>query len=76
MKLGLRSISRCASRPLVNKDREEVPTPLQDVQRHVELRFISGWKADQFALGVGGDDGAISQGESVQRAECVTVPQH
>lgn len=50
--------------------------PLQDVQRHVKLRLIGGWGADQFALGVGRDDGTVGQREPVEGAECVAVPQH
>ena len=49
---------------------------MQDVQRHVELWFVGGWRSDQLALGVSGDDGAVCQGESVQRAERMAVPQH
>lgn len=49
---------------------------MQDVQRHVELRFVGGCRSDQLALGVSGDDGAVCQGESVQRAERMAVPQH
>lgn len=51
--LGLSLISCSTSRLIVEEDRKEVATPLQDVQRHVELRFIGGWRPDQFALGVG-----------------------
>lgn len=49
---------------------------MQDVQGHVELRFVCGRRPDQLALCVGRDDGAVSQGEPVQRAEGVAVPQH
>lgn len=50
--------------------------PLQDVQGHVELRLVGGCRADQFALGVSRNDGAVCQRESVQRAESVAVPQN
>ena len=46
------------------------------MQGHVELWFVGGWRSDQFALGVSRDDGAVGQGESVQRAERVAAPQH
>lgn len=46
------------------------------MQGHVELWFVGGWRPNQFALWVSWDDGAVCQGESVQRAESVAVPQH
>lgn len=54
----------------------ELPVPLQDVQRHVELRLVGGGRADQFAFGVSRDDSSVGQGESVQRAERMAIPQH
>lgn len=46
------------------------------MQGHVELGFVGGCRSDQLALGVSGDNGAVCQGESVQRAERLAVPQH
>ena len=60
----------------VRAGRVDGAVPLQDVQRHVELRFVGGRSPDEFALRVSRDDGAVCQGESVERAERVAVPQH
>lgn len=67
-----RSVSNMCSRDV----RVDRVVPLQDVQRHVELWFIRGRRSGQFALCVSWDHGTISQGESVQRAECMAVPQY
>ena len=50
--------------------------PLQDVQRHVELRLVGGRRAHQFALSVRRHDGAVREREAVDRTEGLAVAQH
>lgn len=50
--------------------------PLENVQGHVELGLVGGGRAHQLALGVRRHDGPVGQGEAVDGAEGLVVPEH
>lgn len=50
--------------------------PVKHMQGDDELRFTGRLRADELALGLGRDDGAVRQGEAINGAEGQPLPQH